>query len=651
MLNMIVKNEADKIVRCLESVAPWISSYAVLDTGSSDGTQKIITAYFAEKKIPGVVEQGHFTNFEQARNDALKLARICTHSFNYILLCDADMVLTVTDPKAFDNLTDIAYDIVQTAGGTSYYNRRLIRRDQKGNYIGVTHEYLDIGGGTHLEGVSFVDHADGSNRKDKFVRDIEMLLAGLKKEPENGRYMYYLAQSYRDAGQPNKAAEWYKNRINSGGWDEEVWSARLNYAHCLNAVDDTDGFIRELLNAYNFRPTRAEPLYDLAKHYREHDQQKTSLLYSVEGMKIPYPTDVLFVTDHVYATALREEFAICAFYHPSYRNRGYSVCSDLAIDPKCYPGSREMARSNLYYYLQPLKELCPSFEAKRIDFTPRDGYIATNPSVANLDGLLHVVVRSVNYTMDEEGRYLIKGIDINSPANNSNPIRTRNYLLALSSELRVTHMEELLSPPNMPPPTYPLVIGFEDMRLFGWLGGTWISANVREQNPDGWCEQWTAHIHEGSLINARPIQRTPTHEKNWMPWVQGDKLDFVYRLDTLINSHGVKTPSPVPFAVEALSGGSQVIEFNGGWLAIVHESKLRPGDNRRYYQHRFVWWDITKVLRQISKAFVLHDRQIEFAAGLAWHPSKEKLVISYGIKDCEAWLATVSKLDVMSMFL
>jgi hypothetical protein len=56
-----------------------------------------------------------------------------------------------------------------------------------------------------------------------------------------------------------------------------------------------------------------------------------------------------------------------------------------------------------------------------------------------------------------------------------------------------------------------------------------------------------------------------------------------------------------------------------------------------------------RVLRQISKAFVLHDRQIEFAAGLAWHPDGKRLVISYGIRDCEAWLATVSKLDIMEM--
>ena len=41
-LNMIVKNEAAVIARCLASVRPLIDSWAIVDTGSSDGTQEIV---------------------------------------------------------------------------------------------------------------------------------------------------------------------------------------------------------------------------------------------------------------------------------------------------------------------------------------------------------------------------------------------------------------------------------------------------------------------------------------------------------------------------------------------------------------------------------------------------------------------------------
>ena len=41
-LNMIVRSEAAIIERCLASVAPYIDSYLILDTGSDDGTPELI---------------------------------------------------------------------------------------------------------------------------------------------------------------------------------------------------------------------------------------------------------------------------------------------------------------------------------------------------------------------------------------------------------------------------------------------------------------------------------------------------------------------------------------------------------------------------------------------------------------------------------
>src|ERR1700733_3920461 len=41
-LNMIVKDESRIIKRCLDSVKPFIDYWVIVDTGSKDGTQKII---------------------------------------------------------------------------------------------------------------------------------------------------------------------------------------------------------------------------------------------------------------------------------------------------------------------------------------------------------------------------------------------------------------------------------------------------------------------------------------------------------------------------------------------------------------------------------------------------------------------------------
>ena len=68
-LNMIVKNEANVIRRCLDSIHPFIDYWVIVDTGSSDGTQDIIRATLAS--IPGDLHQRPWRDFAHNRNEAL----------------------------------------------------------------------------------------------------------------------------------------------------------------------------------------------------------------------------------------------------------------------------------------------------------------------------------------------------------------------------------------------------------------------------------------------------------------------------------------------------------------------------------------------------------------------------------------------------
>ena len=54
-LNMIVKNESQIITRCLDSVKDLIDYWVISDTGSTDGTQQLITDYFAQHGITGLL--------------------------------------------------------------------------------------------------------------------------------------------------------------------------------------------------------------------------------------------------------------------------------------------------------------------------------------------------------------------------------------------------------------------------------------------------------------------------------------------------------------------------------------------------------------------------------------------------------------------
>jgi hypothetical protein len=522
-----------------------------------------------------------------------------------------------------------------------------VSRKATGNYVGVTHEYLDVPSAGVLDGAEFIDHADGANRPDKFARDIALLEAALNTETRPGlieRYHFYLAQSYFDAGRFNDAITHYRRRVELGGYEEERWYAQMRLAHCYRGLGDHIHFLWEMLCAYSMRPQRAESLYDLARFFRERGDNFASLLFSGPGLGFPMPRgELFFVNDYVYRTGLKEEFSICAYYDERRRHTGAKEANKLAL------AGSEQARVNLFWYLQPLGEAVPSFKPQQIPFTPEAGWVSMNPSVINHDGFARVLVRTVNYTITPEGQYRIMGSD--GSISGDHVINTRNFIGFLGGPWR-----EIKLPANWPDPKYPLVRGFEDARLFQHGQELWTLSTVRELTHEGWCEQVLAPLdcqkddcpHYGdSWKQILPSHRV--HEKNWMPWPFGDELRFVYRLGTLVNSDGEVVFEQKPkWDVNHISGGSQVVKIDERtYLAIVHEARTIPGRSNRYYQHRFVAFDRHGKVDGLSPPFFFFDRQIEFAAGLAYFPERMQLMVSFGVRDCEAWTATMNVDDVI----
>jgi glycosyltransferase involved in cell wall biosynthesis len=72
-LNMIVKDEAPVIGRCLDAALPFIDHWVIVDTGSTDGTQDLVRRHLAS--VPGTLAERPWRNFAHNRNEALALAR------------------------------------------------------------------------------------------------------------------------------------------------------------------------------------------------------------------------------------------------------------------------------------------------------------------------------------------------------------------------------------------------------------------------------------------------------------------------------------------------------------------------------------------------------------------------------------------------
>ncbi len=268
-LNMIVKNETKVIQRCLESVRPMIDYWVIVDTGSNDGTQTMIKEYM--KDIPGELHERPWINFGHNRNEALQLAK---GKADYLLFIDADEVLVYDKDFKLPVLDKDFYYIMTHFGGTVYARVQLIKDSLNWKWTGVLHEVVDSPKAHTKEvlvGVINDVHTDGARSQDpdKYKKDIKVLEAGLMDEPNNSRYVFYLAQSYFDAGDYENSLKNYQKRLEMGGWNEEIFWSMVQIGLLQQYLGKaTEEISSSFTKAYHYRPTRMEPMYHLAKYYR-----------------------------------------------------------------------------------------------------------------------------------------------------------------------------------------------------------------------------------------------------------------------------------------------------------------------------------------------------------------------------------------------
>jgi hypothetical protein len=172
------------------------------------------------------------------------------------------------------------------------------------------------------------------------------------------RYMFYLAQSYRDAGQYDKALEWYRKRIEGGGWPEEVFFSMLQVALLERTLGRPEEVvINSYLRAHRYRPHRSEPVYYLAEIYRSlrrHDLTY-ALIKSQEFFAKPENKDVLFVQDWMDNYGLLFEFSIASFYVGKFQE-SLDACDKL-LEIKELPKSwRDQTETNRLFPMTKLNE-------------------------------------------------------------------------------------------------------------------------------------------------------------------------------------------------------------------------------------------------------------------------------------------------------
>lgn len=378
-LNMIVKNEKDVIRRCLDSVKSLIDYWVIVDTGSEDDTREIIKAHLAG--IPGELHERPWRNFGENRSEAFELAK---GKGDYILFMDADDVLEYDTDFQFPELHCDLYNMWRGTRGHSYQKPQLVKGDLPWRWVGVTHEYLDCATlytSGLLEDVRYLCLFGGDRAKDprqKFLNNVKLIEEGLKKEPQNERYMFYLAESYRDAGEKGKAIECFQKRIDRGGWVEEIFWSKLQIARLLQEIGLPVNIVANCYkDAHYFRPHRIEPLYYLAEMYnqaKEYQKAYDTILLREAVPRSVYK-DSLFNEDWMEEYGMLFQFSICTYYLKLYQE-SLQACDRLLLMANLPEEWRKQTEINRAYPLAKLEAIEQQEQPAKI--------LAKNPVIQNM---------------------------------------------------------------------------------------------------------------------------------------------------------------------------------------------------------------------------------------------------------------------------
>ncbi|MGZ4216830.1 MAG: glycosyltransferase [Solirubrobacteraceae bacterium] len=346
---MIVRDEAAVIERCLRSARGLIQTWVICDTGSTDRTKDLIAQ--ALEGVPGELHECDWVNFGHNRTELME------HAYgraDYLLLLDADMTISYEE-SYIRTITADSY-LLRHQENPEYWVKRLVRGDRRWRFVGATHEYITTDGTDRtekLDGIVIHHHADGGTRPEKFQRDLALLSGELERNPHDARSVFYLAQTYRDLDRLEEAIELYRRRASMGGWEEEVFYSQYQVGVLSERVGDHAGAVTCLLEAWELRPSRAEPLYELAWMFRTRGLHHPAHMIAARGIGIPVPDDTLFVHRWVYEWGLLFEYSIAAYWTGRHK-AALDACDRLLAMSSLPAAYRQQTKANRAYCVSAL---------------------------------------------------------------------------------------------------------------------------------------------------------------------------------------------------------------------------------------------------------------------------------------------------------
>jgi len=364
---------------------------------------------------------------------------------------------------------------------------------------------------------------------------------------------------------------------------------------------------------------------------------------------------------YAYVYKLLEEFTIIGFYL-NRKKEGIRIMDKLLLDYKTPFNiiNKGQIENNQRYYMVPLDGIAKN--KKRIQIKCDPDYIETNPSIIRVTGGFIMNCRTVNYGVKPGGIYYSRSPD--------GIVNTKNYILRLDESFNILSQTEIIDQSVIKRHANN-VIGLEDVIIFEYHGKLWFTCTTLDTTPKHAQISLGSLTLEDTFINTskfvvrdlRPINLLDPNrdEKNWLHFIQDDKIMFVYSYSptivreltdgTSVNADTKlfkSSPTLLNFSRFRGSGGPLkfIINDQEYWLIVIHEVSW-CGDKSRIYTHRFVLFNSNFEIVKISDPWYFREHGIEFCRSIC--DFNESIVLTCGLKDSEAWCYVLEKSKIIEL--
>ena len=338
-LCMIVKNEEERLARCLSGVQGAADEIVIVDTGSTDGTKRVAGQFTSR-----VYDYAWDDDFSAARNASLDHATkpfivtnkaqttrnriygvVNREDTQYILLDTpglhkpksalGDYMVNVVKESVADVdavMTPYHTGIGQDGRPTLIYEReRIVRRDAGFVFSGVVHEAMRVSGNVLHEDI-VIRHERG-DKPPQGRRNLDIY----EKWMARGRRMtardsYYYAREWMDWGDPGMAERAFAQFLAMpDGWIENRIDAYIQRAECLQRLGRRAEARQSLLASLALGAPRAEALCALGDLEMEESAWQAAAFWYRAAMLCRPPEGGGFVRPELYDYVPAMQLCVC----------------------------------------------------------------------------------------------------------------------------------------------------------------------------------------------------------------------------------------------------------------------------------------------------------------------------------------------------